>query len=82
VERDFSDVALLFEKLGGQIASELASPSQMRNRVLRAAGALSDDDENRAAAARELVRSGQEETQRSAEAMVTRAAREIRRALD
>jgi hypothetical protein len=81
VDRDFSDVALLLEKLGDQIISEVAAPSQMRWRVLRAATMLTGDEESRAAATRELVATGQEESHRSAEAMVTRAARDVVRAL-
>ena len=75
VDRDFSDVALLLDKLGEQIASEVGSASPMRGRVLRAARRLDKDETAVIAASRELVRSGHEETQVVAENAVRRAAR-------
>ncbi len=75
VDRDFSDVVLLLDKLGGKIADEVRSGSQMRGRVVRAAQRLAGDDAAIAAAARELVRSGHEETQLAAETEVRRIAR-------
>lgn len=80
VDRDFSDVALLFDRLADQIATEVATDSQMRIRIERTATTLTEP-EPRAAAARELVASGQEESRRSAEAMVERATRAMLRAL-
>lgn len=74
VDRDFSDAALLLDTLGEQIAEEVSSASPMRSRVLRAAQRLDQDEEAIAAAARELVRSGHEETQLGAEQAVRRAA--------
>jgi hypothetical protein len=77
VDRDFSDVALLFNQLGDQIATEVSSASPMRSRVIHAAQRLDRDEAAIAAAARELVRSGQDETQLTAEAFVRRAARQL-----
>ena len=74
VDRDFSDVALLFDRLGDRIAAEISSASPMRPRVIRAAQRLDKDEAAIAAAARELVRSGHEETQLTASAFVRRAA--------
>lgn len=73
VDRDYSDVALLLDRLQDEIVAEAEASPQMRARVIRAARALVAD-ESVAAAARELVASGQEESQRLAEAMVRRAA--------
>jgi hypothetical protein len=77
VDRDFSDVALLLDRLGDQVAAEVSSASQMRKRVVRAAERL--DEEGATAAARELVGSGQEETQAASEAYVRRTARDFLR---
>ena len=74
VDRDFSDVALLLDRLGDQIAIEVESASPMRGRVIQAAERLDQDEAAIAAAARELVRSGHGETVPSAEAFVRRAA--------
>jgi hypothetical protein len=75
VDRDFSDVALLLDRLGEEISSEVSSPSPMRGRVARAAQRLDEDDVALAAAARELVRSGHEDSQLGAEIAVRRTAR-------
>jgi hypothetical protein len=82
VDRDFSDVTLLLDKLGEEIATEVRSAPQMRGRVLRAAQRLDEDDAAIAAAARELVRGGYEETQLAAETAVRRAARSALRQID
>ena len=79
VDRDFSDVALLLDQLGKQIVDEVATAPQMRKRVLRAADTLNTDNEAATAAARELVATGQEESNRTARAMVTRATRNVLR---
>jgi hypothetical protein len=81
VDRDFSDVALLFDRLGDRIVAELPMPSQMRRRVLHAATTLTEDTGAVTAAARELVRSGEEENVPTAGAMVRRAARDVARGL-
>lgn len=82
VDRDFSDVALLLDRIGEAIATEVATLSPMRGRVLRAAERLAGDEAALVAAARELVGSGQEESQRSAEDFVRRAAVRFVRHLD
>jgi hypothetical protein len=74
VDRDFSDAMLLLEYLGSEIASEVTPPSRMHRRVKHAAERLLDDDAS-AAAARELVRTGQQNSQRVAEESVRRVAR-------
>lgn len=79
VDRDFSDVVLLLDKLGKEIADEVRFGSQMHGRVVRAAQRLAADDVAITAAARELVRSGQEETQLAAETEVRRIARNVLR---
>jgi hypothetical protein len=77
VDRDFSDVALLFDNKGAQIAEEVAEDAQMRKRVLRAAERLRDEPTATEGAIRELVASGQVGTPREGEATVARAVREI-----
>lgn len=74
VDRDFGDVALLFDRLGDRIATEVSSVSPMRGRLIRAIQRLDQDEAAIAAAARELVSSGHEETQLTAEAFTRRAA--------
>jgi hypothetical protein len=81
VDRDFSDVMLLLDHLGPEIAREVAAPSQMRGRVKQAAERLLEEDAL-AAAARELVSTNQEATQRTAEAAVQRAAQRMLRRLE
>lgn len=73
VDRDFSDVALLLDNEGERIAEEVAGDSQMRARVLRAAERLRGETEAIEAAVRQLVATGQEQTPREAERMVSRA---------
>ena len=82
VDRDFSDVLLLIDRLGGQIAEELTAAPRMRGRVQRAAETLSTDRDAAVAAARELVATGQAESRMSAEATITRATRSILRELE
>lgn len=77
VDRDFSDVVLLFENESAQIAEEVAKDAQMCKRVLRAAERLRDESSATEGAIRELVASGQVETPREGEATVARAVREI-----
>jgi hypothetical protein len=73
VDRDFSDVVLLLDRLGEQIFGEIADAPQLRGRVLRAAETLNASHEAATAAARELVATGHDDTQRAAEATVARA---------
>ena len=75
VDRDFSDVASLLDRLGEEIAAEISAAPVMRARVVRAAERLLNDEAALTAAARELVASGQEQDHRTAEAGVRRAAR-------
>lgn len=82
VDRDFSDVTLLLGNLGEQIAREARPGLQMRGRVVRAAQRLSEDETAIAAAARELVRSGIEDTQLAAETEVRRIARDALRRIE
>lgn len=82
VDRDFSDVALLFEHLTDEIAAEVSAPSPMRARVIRAAERLLTDELALTAAAREFVASGEETDHRSAEAAVRRSARDFLRMLE
>lgn len=77
VNRDFSDVALLFEFEADRIVGEAAGDSHMRDCAIRAARRLIDDPGACEAAARELVASGQEENAQKATAAVLRAAREV-----
>jgi hypothetical protein len=73
VDRDFSDATMLFEQLVDEITEQLDGPSQMRRRAVRAAERLLTDEACEAAA-RELVKTGEQDTQRSAELAVRRAA--------
>jgi hypothetical protein len=73
VDRDFSDVTMLFEQLMDEITEQLDGPSQMRRRAVRAAERL-QTDEACEAAARELVKTGEQDTKRGAELAVRRAA--------
>ncbi|MEW6583530.1 MAG: hypothetical protein AB1416_12310 [Actinomycetota bacterium] len=82
VERDFSDAALLLDRLGEEIAAEVEVPSPMQARVRRAAQTLLADEAAIGAASRELVRAGQEESRRAAEAMARRGAERFLRRLD
>jgi hypothetical protein len=82
VDRDFSDVASLLDRLGEEIAAEISAGPVMRARVVRAAERLLNDEAAVTAAARELVAGGQEQDQRTAEAGVRRAARGFLRRVD
>jgi hypothetical protein len=82
VDRDFSDVALLLDRMGEQIAEELHDRSSMRQRAARAAERLLRDGSASAAAARELVLMGEHDTHRHAEIAVRRAAQRFLRLLD
>jgi hypothetical protein len=77
VERDFSDVTLLFNRLGEDIAAEVAAGGQMLERVRRAATRLRDEDEAAEAAARELVAVGEVESLREGLAAARRTAAEM-----
>jgi hypothetical protein len=79
VDRDFSDAALLLDRLGDLVLEEVATAPQMRLRIRRAAERLSEEGTATAAAARELAATGQEESQRVGEATVLRASRRIMR---
>jgi hypothetical protein len=81
VDRDFSDVALLLDRVGDQIAAEVRDASPMRARVRTAAERLLDDEDANAAAARELVRMGEHDTQRAGQLAVHRAANRLLRLL-
>ncbi len=81
VDRDFSDAVLMLDKLGAEIAKELSPGSPMHGRVLRAARRLVDEDTAVAAAARELVHAGHEESRSAAETSVRRGARNALRLL-
>lgn len=81
VDRDFSDAAVLLERLGAEIATEVRDAPHLRARVSRAAQRLLDDEPSTAAAAREWVRTGSHDSQRSAEIAVRRGARGLLRRL-
>jgi hypothetical protein len=68
VDRDFSDVASLLDRLGDEIAIEVSVAHVTRARVVRAAERLLGDEAAPNAAARELVTSGQQPDQPTAEA--------------
>lgn len=76
VDRDFSDAALI-DNEGERIVTEVAGDSQMRIRVRRAAERLQSEPAAREGAVRQLVASGQEQTPREAEALVTRACEDL-----
>lgn len=73
VDRDFSDVAMLLDRLGRDIAEAVSGSPQMRGRVMRAARRLLDEPAY-AAASREMVRAGQQDTVLAAEEFTRRAA--------
>lgn len=75
VDRDFSDVASLLDRLGKEIADEVSAAPVMRTRVVRAAKRLLNDEAALTAAVRQLVASGQEQDHPRAETGVRRAAR-------
>jgi hypothetical protein len=81
VDRDFSDVMLLLDHLGPEIAQEVAPPSPMHSRVKQAAEQLLEDNAV-AAAARELVQTGHQSSQRAAAEAVRRAAQRALRRLE
>lgn len=81
VDRDFSDVALLLDRVQEEIAAEVSAQSPIHNRVVAAARRLIDDDMAVAAAAREFVHAGHEQTQLAAETSVRRIARDALRRL-
>jgi hypothetical protein len=82
VDRDFSDVASLLDRLGEEIAAEISAAPVIRVRVVRAAERLLNDEAAVTAAARELVANGQDQDHRTAEAGVRRAARGFLRRVD
>jgi len=75
VDRDFSDAALLLDRLGGEIAEEVTAGGQIRTRVAAAAHCLTEDPQAAAAAARELVAMREVDSQRAGEALARRAGR-------
>jgi len=82
VERDYHDAFLLVSAAADQVVAAFASAGhEVRQRALRAVAALQDGGEPTAAAARQMVLLGDERTVRRAEAVVRRAAGEIRRRL-
>jgi len=81
VDRDFSDVVLLFDNESERIADEVSSDGQMRLRIEGAAVHLETDSDAMNAAVRELVASGHSEDARQAEAVVVRSLRTIRAAM-
>jgi hypothetical protein len=82
VERDFSDVLLLLDRVGEEIAAEVRAGSPMLVRVRNAAERLIGEETARVAAARELVRMGEQDSQRAAELAVGRTAQRFLRRLD
>jgi hypothetical protein len=64
---------MLLERLIDEITEELRDPSPMRGRAVRGAQRLVTDEAS-GAAARELVKTGEQDTQRGAELAVRRAA--------
>lgn len=82
VERDFSDVALMLDRVGEEIAAEVRTGSPMLARVRTAAERLTNEETARAAAARELVRMGEQDSQGAAELAVGRTAQRFLRKLD
>jgi hypothetical protein len=81
VDRDFSDVVLLLDRVGDEIAAEVRDAAPMRGRVRTAAERLLDDENASAAAARELVKTGEHETQRAGELAARRTAERFLRLL-
>lgn len=67
--------------VGDQIADELRDASPMLGRVRAAAERLLADEDATAAAARELVKTGERHTQRAGELAVRRAAERFLRLL-
>jgi len=80
VDRDFSDAAMLIDRLGDEIVDEVRNPSTMRMRVIRAARRLCDED-CAAGAARELVLGGAYDTEREAVLSVQRTCQRLLRRL-
>lgn len=72
VDRDFSDVVLLLDRLGEHIAGEVAERNVMRSRVESAAERLLREGAATEAAARELVSLREYDSQRVAELAVRR----------
>jgi hypothetical protein len=81
VDRDFSDVALLLDRRGEEIAAEVRDTPAMLACVRTAAERLIADEGASAAAARELEKTGEYDTERAAEIAVRRAAERFRRLL-
>jgi hypothetical protein len=82
VDRDFSDVVLLFDNESERIAEEVSIDGQMRIRVERAAQRLQEEPAAVDAAVRELVATGHSEGPLQGEAAVTRSIGLFRTALD
>jgi hypothetical protein len=82
VRRDFSDVALLLDRLGEEIVAEIHGDHELQTRVTRAAERLTDDEAAIAVAASELVSSGHDENQLAAERAVRRAGQRFSRLLE
>jgi hypothetical protein len=80
VNRDFSDVVLLFDNESERIADEASSDRQMQARVLRAVERL-EEPTVVDAAVRELVATGHSDNPREGEATVNRSIQAIRAAL-
>jgi hypothetical protein len=81
VDRDFSDVVLLFDNESERIADEVSTDGQMRIRVERAARRLEEEPDAFDAAVRELVAIGYSESPLQGQGAVTRAIRLLRAAL-
>lgn len=75
VDRDYSDVVLLFDRLHDEIVAEAERDNQMRIRAARAATRLTEPVALDGAV-RELVASGEQDSSPLAEAMVMRVARD------
>jgi hypothetical protein len=82
VQRDFHDAFLLIDAVRDDVIREWRiAGHEIRERGRRAITALSDGGDATAAAAREMVRLGEAESQRQAETRVQRVARSTLRAL-
>lgn len=82
VDRDFSDVVLLFDHLLDAIVAQVETDGVMRSRVASAAKTLLEDDGAIAAAVRELTATGSYGSAQAARQATQRAAKRAMRALE
>jgi len=81
-ERDYHDVHLLFRHVPGELLDDMPRASyEVRQRAQGAVELLADGGEATAAAARQMVLTGEADTQREAEAAVRRTAASVGRRL-